>query len=283
MISGKGRVAAILGWPVTHSLSPVVHGTWLARYGIDGAYVPLAVRPETAEQAFRALPALGLAGANVTVPHKITAMTCMDVLTERARRIGAVNTIICEPDGSLVGDNTDGYGFLQNVLQTHLDWDPAARTAVVMGAGGAARAICATLLDAGCPRLTLINRNQTRAEDLAEDLGGPITVTDWAGLPHALEGAGILVNSTSLGMVGQPPLEIDLGALSASTLVNDIVYAPLETDLLRAARERGCRVVDGLGMLLHQARPAFEAWFGLDPEVDEALRSRVLEARAARS
>ncbi|WP_413204529.1 shikimate dehydrogenase [Rhodospirillum sp. A1_3_36] len=283
MITGKARVAAIIGWPVSHSLSPVVHGTWLARHGIDGAYVPLSVQPERAEQAFRALPALGFAGANVTVPHKVTAMGCMDAVTERARRIGAINTIICEPDGSMVGDNTDGYGFLQNVLQAHPDWDPAARAAVVLGAGGGARAICATLLDVGCPRLTLVNRNRGRADALAEDLGGPITVTDWTGLPHALEGAGILVNTTSLGMQGQPPLEIDLGALSASTLVNDIVYAPLETDLLRRARDRECRVVDGLGMLLHQARPAFEAWFGINPQVDEDLRRRVLEARKVRT
>jgi shikimate dehydrogenase len=279
MISGKARVAAVIGWPISHSLSPVVHGTWLARYGIDGAYVPLAVRPETVEQAVRALPALGFAGCNVTVPHKEAVMGCMDVLTERARRVGAVNTIICEPDGSLVGDNTDGYGFLQALLQGHPGWDPTTRGAAILGAGGAARAICAALLDAGCPRVTIVNRSRDRAETLAEDLGGPVAVVDWAGVNRALEGAGLLVNTTSLGMTGQPPLEVDLGALSASTLVNDIVYAPLETDLLRQARERGCPIVEGLGMLLHQARPGFKAWFGVDPQVDEDLRDTVLRAR----
>lgn len=280
-ITGKTRVAGVIGWPVGHSRSPQLHGFWLAAHGIDGAYVPLPVRPEDLATAVRALPALGLRGVNVTVPHKQAAHELVDRVDESAARVGAVNTIVVEADGTLVGSNTDGYGFIENIRSTVPDWTADAGPAVLVGAGGAARAVAAALLAAGVPQLTLVNRTPENAERLAEQLGGTggmgnIAIVAWAERHAALAGAGLLVNATSLGMEGQPALELDLGALPAGAVVNDLVYAPLETGLLAAARERGCVTVDGLGMLLHQARPAFAAWFGVDPEVTPELRAHVL-------
>ncbi len=276
IISGKARLAGVMGWPVGHSKSPRLHGWWLNHYGIDGAYIPLGVPPERFEQAVRALPALGFAGCNVTVPHKEAALRAMDHLSPEARRIGAVNTVVVRPDGSLEGRNTDGFGFLANLRQGCPSWQPSAGPALVLGAGGAARAVIVALLDAGVPELRLTNRTRARAEDLAAELGGPITVVDWDERTAALEGCDLLANTTSLGMTGQPPLEMALGPLPAGALVTDIVYAPLMTSLLTAAAARGNPVVDGLGMLLHQARPGFEAWFGRLPEVTDELRAFVL-------
>jgi shikimate dehydrogenase len=272
-LSGKARVAAVIGWPVAHSRSPSLHGHWLERYGIDGAYVPLAVKPEDIARALRALVELGFAGANVTLPHKEAALAAADEASARAREIGAANTLIVR-DGRLLADNTDGYGFLENLRQSAPDWQPAAGPAVVLGAGGAARAVLHALLEAGVPELRLLNRTRARAERLAESFPH-VRVSDWGDM-RALEGAALLANSTSLGMSGQPPLEIALDRLPPEALVTDLVYSPLETALLRAARARGYATVDGLGMLLHQARPGFAAWFGREPEVDEALRRAVL-------
>lgn len=276
-LSGAARLAGVLGWPVAHSRSPRLHGHWLQHYGIDGAYVPLPVRPERFEAAVRALLDLGFRGANVTIPHKEAALALCDAVTPLARRIGSVNTLVFR-DGRIEGDSSDGFGFLENLRQEAPDWRAGAGPAVVLGAGGAARAVIAALLDAGAPAVRLLNRTRTRAEALAEALGGVVEVLDWGAWEPALGGAGLLVNTTSLGMSGQPPLEIELAALPPRTLVNDIVYVPLETPLLAVARARGNPVVDGLGMLLHQARPGFEAWFGLLPEVTPALRRAVLEA-----
>ncbi len=276
-LTGKARVAGLIGWPVSHSRSPALHGHWLARYGIDGAYVPLPVHPDGAEAAIRALPLLGIVGVNVTVPHKETAYRLMDSLTERAKRIGAVNTIIVR-DGRLEGDNTDGFGFFANLVQEAPAWDPTAAPAVVLGAGGAARAVIASLVEAGVPDVRLVNRTVARAETLARSVGGPVTPLPQDAVAEAMDGAGLLVNTTSMGMTGQPPLDLDLDPLPLSALVSDIVYAPLETDLLTRAKARGNPVVGGLGMLLHQARPAFKAWFGVEPVVDDALRNAVLSA-----
>lgn len=262
-LTGKAALAGVMGWPVAHSRSPALHGHWIARHGLDAAYVPLPVRPEDFAAAVHGLRAAGFRGCNVTIPHKEAAFALCDAVTPRARRAGAVNTLVFAP-GGITGDCTDGFGFLASLGGL----DVSASPAVVLGAGGAARAIAAALLDAGCPRLTLVNRSPARAEALARDLGGPIQV---AAAPP-LEGAALLVNTTSLGMAGQPPLELDLAPLPGHATVADIVYVPLETPLLRAARARGLRAVDGLGMLLHQARPGFAAWFGVDPVVDDALR-----------
>ena len=276
--TGKARLAGVIGWPIAHSLSPRLQGYWLDRYGINGAYVPLAVRPEDFGEALRALPKLGFAGANVTVPHKETALRSVDAVEDTARRIGAVNTIVVRDDGSLLGRNTDGFGFMENLKAGAPGWDPAAGPAVVIGAGGAARAIVAALVDAGVPDLRLTNRTRSRADQLAGEIGGPIAVDSWENRSGALDGAGLLVNTTTLGMTGHAPLDLDLQSLPKTALVTDIVYAPLETPLLAAARDRGNPTVDGLGMLLHQARPGFAAWFGTEPEVTDDLRRFVLDA-----
>ncbi len=274
-VDGGTRLAGVIGWPIAHSRSPRLHGHWLAHYKIEGAYVPLAVRPENLEAAVEGLVALGFRGANVTLPHKEQVLRLCDQVTPRARRIGAVNTLVVK-DGCVEGDNTVGFGFLANLKEANPGWRPAG-PAVVLGAGGAARAILVALLEAEVAEIRLLNRTRTRAEALADELGGTIRVMDWGDWTDALAEASLLVNTTSLGMSGQPPLEIDLSPLPASALVNDIVYVPIETALLAAARARGNAVVDGLGMLLHQARPGFEAWFGVSPEVTPALRQAVLE------
>lgn len=273
--SGAARLAGVVGWPVAHSRSPRLHGFWLDRHGIDGAYVPLAVHPDNLDRAIRALPALGFRGVNVTVPHKRTVMPICDRIDPLADRIGAVNTIVAGVDGSLTGSNTDAFGFVENLRQSG-EWNPAGGSAAVIGAGGAARAVCVGLIDAGVPEIRLVNRTENRARALADEFGPKIHAMPWARREDSLDGATLLVNTTSLGMTGQPALELTLDALPADAVVNDIVYAPLETDLLAAARARGNPVVDGLGMLLHQARPAFEAWFGVMPAVDDETRRFIL-------
>lgn len=278
IVSGKARIAGVMGWPIGHSRSPRLHGYWLERYGIDGAYVPLAVPPERGAEALRALPALGFRGCNVTVPHKEIAARTVDRLDPAAARMGAVNLIVVGEDGLLEGRNTDGYGFLANLSAGIPGWTAADGPAVVLGAGGAARAVAASLLDDGAPEVRIVNRTADRAEALARDLGGAITAVPWVSRETALEGAALLVNTTTQGMVGQPALEVSLDGLPREAVVTDCVYTPLVTPLLEAARARGHRAVDGLGMLLHQARPAFLAWFGVDPVVDEDLRRFVLEA-----
>lgn len=275
-ISGKARVAGVMGWPVGHSLSPRLNGFWLQRYDIDGAYIPLSVPPERFTEALRALPALGFAGANVTVPHKELALAAVDDATVDARAIGAVNTIVVQKDGRLLGSNTDGFGFLANLKDFLPAWSPRAKVAAILGAGGAARSIAWTLLAHGTSRVFIVNRTLERAQELCGALGARATPMAWDAATPALEQCDLLVNSTTLGMRGQPPLEIDLGPLSGEAVVADIVYAPLETDLLVRARARGNPAVDGIGMLLHQARPGFAAWFGREPDVTAEVRAFVL-------
>ncbi|NKC30457.1 shikimate dehydrogenase [Roseomonas sp. BU-1] len=271
MLSGKARKAGVLGWPVAHSRSPRLHGFWLARHGIDGAYLPLPVRPEHFAEAVRALARLGFAGANVTIPHKEAAYALCDAVDAVGRRAGSVNTLFFGEDGRIEGTSTDGYGFLESIREQAPGWQATDGPALILGAGGAVRSVAAALLDAGCPRLILANRTPARAEALARDLGGPVEVTD----SPRLDGLALLVNGTSLGMEGEPPLEIDLAPLPPTAVVADMVYVPLETPLLAQARARGLRAVDGLGMLLHQARPGFEQWFGVAPVVDAELRAFV--------
>ncbi len=274
-VTGKAMVAGVVGWPVSHSRSPVLHGHWLKRHGIDGAYVPLPVSPEQLETALRTLPVLGFRGVNVTTPHKTAALAICDEVDALARRVGAVNTICVGADDRLVGSNTDGFGLTEN-LRLNSHWKPSDGIAVIIGAGGAARAACVALLDSGMPGLRIVNRTGARAKALAGELGDKAIAVGWDDCAWALAGAALLVNTTSLGMQGQPGLDLPLDALPRDALVNDIVYAPLETPLLAAARAAGNPVVDGLGMLLHQARPGFEAWFGVPPEVDDDLRQAVL-------
>lgn len=278
-LTGKSLIAGVFGWPVSHSRSPRLHGYWLRQYGIDGAYVPLATPPAQFETALHALPALGFRGANVTLPHKEKALQFVDHVTPRAQRIGAVNTVVVEEDGQLHGDNTDGFGFLEHLRDNARDWQPQAGPAVVLGAGGAARAVIVALLDAGVPAIRLVNRTIRRADEIAEALSGDanrLSVHAWEDRADILSDAALLVNTTQLGLAGQPPLEIDLAKLPTEAVVDDIVYVPMETPLLQAARQRGNVTVDGLGMLLHQARPGFAAWFMVEPQVTPALRDYVL-------
>ena len=274
-ISGKAVIAGVMGWPVGHSRSPRLHNFWLSRAGIDGVYIPLAVPPDRVNEALRALPALGFAGTNVTIPHKEAAFAAMDETDAIARRIGAVNTVFVGDDGVLAGTNTDAFGFVEALRSRLGEWSGAGSAATVLGAGGAARAIVAALQDEGASEIRLVNRTRSRAEALCDLLGAPVVAVDWTEREDALQGAGLLVNTTALGMAGGEPLDIRLDGLPAEAVVNDIVYTPLETPLLAAARTRGCRAVDGLEMLLHQARPGFAGWYGDEPLVDEALRRHV--------
>ena len=266
ILSGHARVAGIAGWPVTYSRSPRLHGYWLRHHGIDGAYIPLPIRPGELPIAARGLLAAGFAGANVTIPHKLAAFEICDTVDDTARRAGAVNTLVFR-DGKVAGSNTDGYGFVAN-LQAH-DVDPVAGPTLLLGAGGSARAVAAVLLDAGAA-VTISNRTRARAEALARDLAG-MRVVDWTTRNDALRDHALVVNATPLGMVDHEPLDLDLSDAPASLVVADNVYVPLETPLLAAARARGLRCVGGLGMLLHQAVPGFQSWFGVKPEVDEEL------------
>jgi len=264
-------LAGIVGWPVAHSRSPRIHGFWLDRHAIDGAYVPLAVRPEDFVSAVRGLRAAGFAGVNVTIPHKQAAFALCDAVDDVARRAGAVNTIVFHRD-RIEGTNTDGFGFLANLRAEGVD--PAAGPALILGAGGAARAIAAALLAKGVS-VTISNRTRERAEALSHDLPG-LTVIDWNARQKALRDQMLVVNATSLGMGGTSGSALALDDARLSLVVVDIVYTPLETELLVAARARALRTVDGLGMLLHQARWGFAAWFGVQPTVDAELRRFVL-------
>ncbi len=267
ILSGHARVAGIAGWPVTYSRSPRLHGFWLQRHGIDGAYLPLPIRPGDFATAMRGLLVAGFAGANVTIPHKLAAFEICDSVDDTARRAGAVNTLVFD-DGRIAGSNTDGYGFIAN-LRSH-GVDPAAGPALLLGAGGSARAVAAALQDAGTT-VTVANRTRARAEALARDLPG-LRIADWDLRVAALKDHALVVNTTPLGMVGHGALDLDLSRAPPSLAVADNVYVPLETPLLSAARARGLRTVEGLGMLLHQAVPGFRAWFGVEPQVDEELR-----------
>jgi len=278
ILTAKAKIAGVMGWPVGHSRSPRLHGWWLEQYGIDGAYIPLAVPPDRIAEAIRALPALGFRGANVTVPHKEAALRACDRVDPVAKRIGAVNTLVVAEDGSIEGRNTDAFGFMASLTADRPEWSAESGPAVVLGAGGASRAILVALTEAGAPEIRLLNRTPARAEQLAAELGGPIRVLSWEEREAALSGATLLVNTTTQGMGGEPALNLDLERLPTGAVVTDIVYTPLHTPLLKAAAARGNPIVDGLGMLLHQARPGFEAWFGRVPEVTPELRRFVLES-----
>ena len=265
-------LAGVMGWPVMHSRSPKLHNYWFERYGLAGTYVPLAIRPEGLEAALRALPALGFAGCNLTIPHKEQALRIVDHADARARRIGAISCVTVNADGSLTGTNNDWYGFVENLREAFPGWRADAGPAVVIGAGGASRAVVDALIHEGAKEIRLINRTKARAESLAAALGGPVTVLGWDERHRALEGAALLVNTTRQGMVGNPPLDLALDALPRTAEVCDIIYIPGETPLLKAARERGARTVNGLGMLLHQGRPAWRSWFDREVEVTAELR-----------
>lgn len=268
-------MAGVMGWPVMHSRSPKIHNYWLASHGIAGTYVPLAIKAEGLRAALRALAALGFAGCNLTIPHKQAAFEIVDRVDPLARRIGAINCVVVAADGSLDGYNYDGFGYIQSIVEVYPDWRADAGPIVVVGAGGGARAVVVSLADHGAQEIRLVNRSRERAEALAQHFGPPVEAVPWRERHAALSGAAMLVNTTNQGMAGQPALELDLGKLPGSALVSDIVYVPRETPLLAAARLRGNRTVNGLGMLLNQARPAFQAWFGVLPEITAQLRALI--------
>ncbi|MFM6992780.1 MAG: shikimate dehydrogenase [Rhodoferax sp.] len=268
-------LAGVMGWPVAHSRSPLIHGHWIATLGLRGAYIQLPVRPDDLADALRSLPKLGFAGCNLTIPHKVAALAIVDRVEPLAQRIGAVNTVVVESDGSLTGRNTDAYGFLQSLREAQPGWRAQAGPALVVGAGGAARAVVAALLDAGVPEIRLCNRSLDKAQALAHDFGPQVQVLAWDHRTQALADIALLVNTTNQGMHGQSALDLALDGLAPHAVVSDIVYVPRLTPLLAQALARGNPVVYGLGMLIHQARPAFEAWFGVLPEASPALLDAV--------
>lgn len=272
----KIPLAGVIGSPIAHSKSPQLHAHWLAINSIPGFYIPMDVLADDLETVLRTLPRAGFVGVNITVPHKERVLSLADVVTDRATLIGAANTLIFRRDGQIHADNTDGYGFIQNLRQNAPAWNPKSGPAAVLGAGGAARAVVASLLEVGVPEILISNRTRVRAEALQAEFGKRLTVVDWVQAGNMLENATTVVNTTSLGMLGHPPLRVPLDGLRGDALVTDLVYAPLKTRLLVEAEKMGCVVVDGLGMLLHQAVPAFERWFGVRPVVDSATRVAVL-------
>ncbi len=269
-------LAGVIGDPIAHSRSPALHNYWLRRYGIRGHYTPMHVVQSDLKAALDMLPRLGFVGINVTIPHKEHVLALADIVTDRAALIGAANTLIFRKDGRIHADNTDGSGFIANLRQNAPAWQPASGPAAVLGAGGASRAVIAALIEVGVPEIRVANRTRPRAETLRSDFGAKIVVVDWVQAGNMLEDAATVVNTTSLGMTGKPDFRVPLDALNPRALVTDLVYSPLQTSLLAEAERMGCTVVDGLGMLLHQAAPGFERWFGHRPEVDAATRAAVL-------
>jgi len=274
--SQQFKLAGVMGMPVFQSRSPILHNYWIRKYGLRGAYGHFPVQVENIEAAIRGLSALGIAGCNITQPHKLMAMKLMDKLTPMAQRIGAINCIVVQPDGALHGFNNDGFGYIQSLKDIQPHWRADAGPITVLGCGGGARAVVISLLDEGAQEIRLINRTRAKAEELSAANPAVVKVFDWSERHAALDGAAMLVNTTNQGMYGQPALDIQLDALPTSALVSDLIYIPLETPLLAAARTRGNVTTNGLGMLLNQAIPAFEAWFGVKPEITDELRQAIL-------
>jgi shikimate dehydrogenase len=273
--SDRFLLAGVMGWPVHQSRSPMLHNYWFKQHNLAGTYVPLAVKPQDIETALRGLPALGFAGVNITIPHKQTSMPLMAEIDAVGRGIGAINLVVVRPDGSMAGSNTDAYGCITNIRQMQPEWRPDAGPVAIMGAGGAARTAIWALADAGVKEIRIANRTHERALTVAKELRAPCKVVRWEERHDILDGAAVLVNATNQGMIGQPPLDLKLDKLPKHAIVYDIVYNPIETPLLAAARARGQRVIPGLGMLLNQAPPAWKAWFGIEPQVTPELRKMI--------
>ena len=268
----KIPLVAVLGSPVAHSKSPILHGFWLEKSGTKGHYIPIDVMTKDLETVLQAMPSMGFVGANVTLPHKEKVLSIADHISDRAALIGAANTLVFQADGKIYADNTDGYGFIENIRQYAPTWKASGGQALVLGAGGAARAVVSALIEAGVPEVLIANRTRSRAEQIQSDFGARVNVVEWVKIGTEIQYAHTLVNTTSLGMTGKPEMNISLDGLKPETLVTDLVYTPLETEFLKAARNKGCTVVDGLGMLIHQAVPGFERWFGHKPTVDQTVR-----------
>ena len=275
-MSGEFMLAGVMGWPIAQSRSPVLHNFWIEKYRINGRYVPLAVKPEWLADAIRGLPALGFRGCNLTMPHKQYVMTMVDSLTDTAKRIGAVNCIVVGDDGKMLGTNNDGNGYVLSVQEVAPQWKPGVGPIAILGAGGAARALIVAMLEGGAKEIRLINRTFEKAEQLAKEFGPTIRPIAWEKRGDAISDVALLTNATNQGMIGKPALDISLAKLSKQTLVSDLVDVPPETPFLAAAKVRGNITINGLGMLLHQARPAFQAWFGVMPEITPDLRTTIM-------
>jgi shikimate dehydrogenase len=278
----KFCMAAVMGWPVMHSLSPLMHNAWMEQEGLKGTYVPLAIKPGTLEPALRALHPLGFAGCNLTIPHKLDAMTIVDEVDDVARKIGAMSCVVVREDGTLFGTNNDWLGFVGNMKQFFPDFRADTGPVTVIGAGGGGRAVVYAMLNQGAQEIRLVNRNPAEPSLIAAEFGGPITPVRWEERHDALDGAVIVVNATSQGMKGEPALDIQLDKLPVSSLAVDIIYTPLETPFLNAARMRGNPTLNGLGMLLHQGPAAWKRWFGIEPAITDALRQRMEQALGGR-
>ena len=269
-------LAGVIGNPISHSKSPKLHNYWLNKYGIYGYYIPVAVHSNKLKPTIDSLITLGFRGMNVTMPYKSSVLTLADTITDRASVIGAANTLYFSKSGKVTADNTDGYGFIKNVYYHFDNWNPKAGDAVVFGAGGAAKAIVYALLAEGVPKIKILNRTKVKAKQIADHFGNKVEVFDWYSYGEALDGAKTIVNTTSLGMVNHPKFQPSFKTVSSNALVIDLVYNPLETDFLRMAKQSGCQIVDGLGMLLFQAELGFSNWFNLKPEINNELRSYML-------
>ena len=276
MTENRIPLAGVIGSPIAHSKSPILQGHWLKTLGLRGHYIPMHVDSEDLETVLRTLPKMGFVGVNVTIPHKEHVLRLADTVSDRAAVMGAANTLTFREDGTIMADNTDGVGFIENLRQGAPNWSPENGPAAVIGAGGAARAVVASLIESGCTEIRLTNRTKARSEALRQEFGTKITVVDWVQAGNMFDGAALVVNTSSLGMVGKPEMRIPLDDISSEAVVTDLVYTPLRTPLLVHAESIGCVTVDGLGMLIHQAVPGFERWFGVRPEVDEAVRQAVL-------
>ena len=273
----KIALAGVIGSPVSHSKSPNIHAYWMKTAGIKGYYIPIDVSSSDLEKVLETLPKIGFSGLNVTIPHKESVLEHCDRVSPSAKIMGAANALTFGEKGEVFADNTDGYGFIESLRQNVPDWRPGGDQIVILGAGGAARAITWSLLNLGAYNILISNRTRSRAEALRREFGSDLHVHDWEEINDLISEASLLVNTTSLGMRGMPPLRVQHDRLARKAVVCDIVYAPLQTNLLRNAKKQGCTCVDGLGMLLHQAVPAFESWFGVKPLVDDHTRSAALQ------
>ena len=269
-------VVAVLGYPIHHSKSPKMHGFWLEQVAVPGHYIPLEIHPDNFESALKNMPKLGFRGANVTIPYKERALEIADFVSERAERIGAANTFYFDSDGKIHADNTDGYGFITNLKNGASHWTAKSGPAFVLGAGGAARAILDALITEDTPKIYRTNRTKERALKLAQEFGDCVKVIDWDDKNTILPDITTLINTTSLGMNGNDDLGLNFSLLTDAMTVTDIVYTPLETELLKHAKQQGCTCVDGLGMLIYQGIPGFENWFGATPVVTDELRELLL-------
>ena len=276
MKNDKIPLVAVLGSPISHSKSPMLHSYWLRKYGINGHYIPMDVNSGDLNNVLTTLPKMGFVGANVTIPHKENVLKIADKISDRAAMIGAANTLSFGFNGLIYADNTDGYGFIENIRQHHPDWCATEGPSLVLGAGGASRAVVSSLLENAASEIWITNRTRARAEKISADFGARVKVIDWFSVNKFLPDAATVINATSLGMVGKPELTIDLKPLSRNTLVTDLIYNPHKTHLLIQAEKKGCRIVDGIGMLIHQAVPGFARWFNLQPSIDNELRDMLL-------